>query len=44
MTIYVLEDNQLLAIKPTDFVVESILERENLQQAFKNHIDTPLST
>lgn len=39
MPIYALENNQLSAIKPTNFVVESILERENLQQAFKNNID-----
>lgn len=39
MTIYALEDNQLSAIQPTSFVIESILERENLQQAFKNNIN-----
>lgn len=40
MSIYSLEDKQLLAIQPTNFVTESILERDDLQQAFKNNIDT----
>lgn len=40
MPIYTLEDKQLLAIKPTNFVTESILERDDLQNAFKNNIDT----
>lgn len=39
MTIYALEDKQLLAIKPTNFVTESIFERDDLQQAFKNNIN-----
>src|SRR5690606_26872249 len=39
MSIYALEDKQLLAIKPTNFVVESIFERNDLQEAFKNNID-----
>ena len=39
MSIYALEDKQLLAIKPTSFVVESIFERDDLQEAFKNNID-----
>ena len=40
MSIYALEDKQLLAIKPTSFVIESIFERDDLQEAFKNNIDT----
>lgn len=39
MPIYTLEDKQLLAIKPTNFVTESIFERDDLQHAFKNNID-----
>lgn len=39
MAIYALEDKQLLTIKPTNFVSESIFERDDLQQAFKNNID-----
>lgn len=39
MSIYALEDKQLLAIKPTSFVIESIFERDDLQEAFKNNID-----
>ncbi|WP_394124541.1 hypothetical protein [Psychrobacter nivimaris] len=39
MSIYALEGKQLLAIKPTSFVIESIFERDDLQEAFKNNID-----
>lgn len=39
MSIYSLEDKQLLAITPTSFVIESIFERDDLQEAFKNNID-----
>lgn len=39
MPIYALEDKQLLAIQSTNFVAESIFERNNLQEAFKNNID-----
>lgn len=39
MTIYILKDKQLLSIQSTNFVAESIFERDDLQQAFKNNID-----
>lgn len=39
MPIYALEDKQLLAIQSTNFVAESIFERNDLQEAFKNNID-----
>lgn len=39
MTIYILKDKQLLSIQSTNFIAESIFERDDLQQAFKNNID-----
>ena len=39
MSIYALEDKQLLAIKPTNFIIESIFERDDLQEAFKKNIN-----
>lgn len=39
MTIYALEDKQLLVIRPTNFMIESIFERDDLQQAFKVNIN-----
>lgn len=39
MTIYVLKDKQLLSIQSTNFITESIFERDDLQQAFKNNIN-----
>lgn len=39
MSIYALENKNLLAIKPTNFVVESIFERDDLQEAFKKNIN-----